>query len=330
MNDLTKNESNSKIMCVSHIKDADGCISAALIKHAAKSQFLLANYGNFNDCLRRIYDSFDVVYVCDLGINEKTVKEFERIRQFAELVYIDHHPLDASVLKSIQELGVKVVHSQLDCTSVLVHDLFKAELPHEAELLASFAAVSDRLENGFLAKKMLARYDRDFILLEATLLSYALEKADTDYKKNLVSALSRLEYPHQIPGIIKLALDQAERVATLRRELPLRSQRIGNLCYADAKGDSSGTIANLLIEVCDAEIGIGYNMNEQEQMTDLAIRGAATSRLNLGKKVSKLAKRLGGTGGGDKKSSGARIPTHKLMEFMHALSRKKRVEFHHL
>jgi RecJ-like exonuclease len=324
MSDLTKNDSNSKIICVSHIKDVDGCISAALIKHATKSQFLLANYGNFNECLRRIYDTFDIVYVCDLGINETTVKEFERIRQFAELVYIDHHPLDISVLKSIQELGVEVVCSQLDCTSVLIHDLFKAELPLEAELLASYAAVADRLEKGSLAKKVLSRYDRDFILFEAMLLSYALEKADTDYKKKLVSTLSRLEYPHQIPGIIKLALEQAERVATLRRELPLRSQRIGNLCYADARGDSSGTIANLLIEVCDAETGIGYNMNEQEQMTDLAIRGAASSRKNLGKRVSKLAKRFGGTGGGHKKSSGARIPTSKLMEFMHALSNKSR------
>jgi nanoRNase/pAp phosphatase (c-di-AMP/oligoRNAs hydrolase) len=324
MSDLTKNESNSKIICVSHHKDVDGCISAALIKHATQSQFLLANYGNINECLRRIYDTFDIVYICDLGINEITVKEFERIRQFAELTYIDHHPIDASVLKSIQKMGVKVVHSQLDCTGVLTHNLFKADLPREAGLLASYAAVSDRLENGSLAKKVLSRYDRDFILFETMLLSYALEKADTDYKKKLVPKLSKLEYPHQIPGIIRLALEQAERVTTLRRELPLRSQRIGNLCYADAKGDSSGTIANLLIEVCDAEIGIGYDTNEQKQITDLSIRGGAISRINLGKKVSKLAKRFGGTGGGHKKASGARIPTSKLMEFMRALSNKSR------
>jgi single-stranded-DNA-specific exonuclease len=324
MSDLTKNESNSKIMCISHVKDVDGCVTAALIKHATKSQFLLANYGNLNECLRRLYDTFDLVYVCDLGINETTVKEFERIRQFAELTYIDHHPMDASVLKSIQTMGVNVVHSQLDCTGVLAHNLFKADLPREAGLLASYAAVSDRLEHGALAKKLLSTYDRDFILFETMLLSFALEKADTDYKKKLVPKLSRLEYPHQIPDIVKLALEHAERVVTLRRELPLRSQRIGNLVYADAEGDSSGTIANLLIEVCDGEIGIGYNMNDSKQMTDLAIRGAATSRINLGKKVAKLAKRFGGTGGGHRKSSGARIPTSKLLEFMRALSNKSR------
>jgi RecJ-like exonuclease len=320
MSDLTRNEANSKIMCVAHIKDADGCVSAALIKHVAKSQFLLANYGNIDECLRRIYDTFDVVYLCDLGINETTVKEFKRIRRFAELIYVDHHPIDPSVLKSIQKMGVKVVHSLVDCTGVLIHNLFKADLPREAGLLASYAAVSDRLENGPLAQKVLSRYDRDFVLFETMVLSYALEIADTDYKKKLVPKLSNLEYPHQIPDIMNLALKQAERVAILRRELPLRSQRIGNLCYVDAKGDSSGTVANLLTEVCDSEIGIGYDTNEQKQITDLAIRGTATSRINLGKKVSKLAKRLGGTGGGHKRSSGARIPTSKLMEFILALS----------
>ena len=40
--------------------------------------------------------------------------------------------VDASVLKSIQKMGVKVVHSQLDCTGVLTHNLFKADLPREA------------------------------------------------------------------------------------------------------------------------------------------------------------------------------------------------------
>jgi hypothetical protein len=320
MNDLTKKEPYSRTICVSHIKDVDGCISAALIKHAAKSQFLLANYGNINECLRRIHETFDIVYLCDLGINKTTVKEFERIRQFAELTYIDHHALDASVLKSIQKMGVKVVHSQLDCTGVLTHDLFKADLPREAGLLASYAAVSDRLENGPLAKKLLSRYDRDFVLFEAMLLSYALEKADTDYKKKLVPKLSKFEYPHQIPDIMKLALEQAERVATLRRQLPLRSQRIGNLFYADAEGDSSGTIANLLIEVCDAKIGIGYCTDEEKQITDLSIRKATTSKIDLGKQASKLAKRFGGIGGGHKKASGARIPTSKLMEFICALS----------
>ncbi|MDQ1279942.1 MAG: hypothetical protein QG670_1204 [Thermoproteota archaeon] len=313
-------EANPKIMCVSHIKDVDGCVSAALIKHVTKSHFLLASYGNLNDCLRSIRTSYSSVYVCDLGINETMIKEFERIRQFAELIYIDHHPIDLAVLKAIQKIGVKVVHGRLDCAGVLTYNLFERDFPRGAGLLAAYAAVSDRLENGPLAKKLLREYDRDFVLFETMMLTYAIEKASIDYKKKLVPKLSRLEYPHQIPDVMKLALEQAERVATMRRELPERSKRIGNLCYAEAQGDSLGTIANLLIEVCGAEIGVGYDNNKQKQITDLSIRGAANLKTDLGKKAAKLAKKFSGTGGGHRKSSGARIPTSKLLEFIRALN----------
>lgn len=310
----------SKIMCVSHIKDVDGCVCAALVKHVAKSHYLLANYGNVNECLRSIYDSFDHVYVCDMGINETTVKEFERIRQFAELTYIDHHPLDAAVLESIQNMGVNVIHSHRDCASVLTYDCFKEALPREAGLLASYAAVSDRLENGPLAKKIMRVYDRDFVLFETMLLVYAIERADVDYKKRLIPNLSKLEYPHLIPDIPKMALEQAGRITSLRKELPERAQNIGNLFYADSKGDSSGVIANLLLDICDAAVGIGYNTNEQTQISDLSIRGADRVRVNLGKKTAKLARNFGGTGGGHPKASGARIPALRLMEFLQILS----------
>ncbi len=321
MSEIIDNKSNQRIICVSHIKDVDGCVCAALIKHARKSHFLLANYGNINECLRSIYKTYNLVYVCDLGINETTVKEFSRIRQFAELTYIDHHPLDTSVSEAIRMMGVKVIHSYLDCASILTYNLFEADLSHEAGLLASYAAVSDRLENGPMAKKVIRRYDRDFVLFETMMLSYALEKSDADYKKKeIVPSLSKLEYPHRIPDVSNFALKHADRVTSLRIELPSKAQRIRNVFYADAKGDSPGAIANLLIEICDAEIGVGYDTNEQTKITDLSIRGAASSRVDLGEKVSKLAKIVGGTGGGHKKASGARIPTSKLNEFLQALS----------
>lgn len=126
-------DQSSKTMCVSHIKDVDGCICAALIKHVTNSHYLLANYGNINECLRSIYTSFNQVYLCDIGINETTVKEFERIRQFAELTYIDHHNIDAAVLESVKKMGVDVIHNRRDCASVLTKEYFKEALPHEKQ-----------------------------------------------------------------------------------------------------------------------------------------------------------------------------------------------------
>ena len=317
----SKSELNSKSLCVSHIKDVDGCACAALIKHVTNSGILLANYGNINECLRRIYKTYNIVYVCDIGINETTIKEFSRILDFAELIYIDHHPIDTQVLELIQQMGVKVVHNKLDCAGILTYNMFQADLPREAGLLAAYAAVADRLENGPLAKKILSRFDRDFVLFETMLLSYALEKADAECKrKSLVPRLSRLEYPHQITNLPSLALEQAESVATLRSELSSRAKRMGDVFYADAKGASTGTIANLLIEICAADIGVGYDTNEETQITDLSIRGSSSLKTDLGKKVSKISKMYGGTGGGHRKASGARIPTSKLIEFISALS----------
>ena len=314
-----KSELKSKSMCVSHIKDIDGLVSVALIKLATKSHFLLANYGNINDCLRRIHDTYQLIYICDLGINETLIKEFARIRKFADLIYIDHHPLDSSLLDSLHNLGVQVIHNQLDCAGVLTYNLFHSDFSHEAGLLACYAAISDRLENGPLAKKLLPHYDRDFVLQETMLLSYAIEKADSNYKKKLVNWLAELEYPHRMPDVMKLACEQIERVAVLRGQLGSRSQRIGDIFYADSGEFSPGTIANLLMDICAANVCVGIDTNKQTEISDLSIRASPKVKINLGKKVSKLAKRFGGIGGGHSKASGARIPASKLVEFLQAL-----------
>lgn len=311
---------SQKVLCISHVGDVDGCVSAALIKHATKSSFLLTDYGSMNTSLKSILPNYNLVYVCDLGINETAIEEFSRIRRFAELTYIDHHPLDRDISEALQKIGVKIAHDLRECASVLTFNLFKETLPREAGLLASYAAISDRMESGPLAKKILRRYDRDFVLFEAMLLSYALERSDTDFKKKIVCQLSSLEHPHQIKGLSQLALEQADRIAALRKELPKRASKLGNIVYVEARGGSSGAIANLLLDVCDATIGISYETNRQKQISDLSIRGRTSLKIDLGKITYQLAKKLEGFGGGHPKASGARIPTSKLMEFIQSLN----------
>lgn len=316
----SKHGSSPRILCVSHVKDVDGCVCAALLRLAAKSRFLLTDYGHFNECLRNVRDNRDLVYVCDLGINDTNLEEFGRIRGFAELTYIDHHHIDEDLLEKLVGMGVETVRDLRDCASVLAFNLLHEILPHEAGLLASYAAVSDRLEAGPIAKELIQKHDRDFVLFEAMLLSYALERADVSLKRRIVNHLSRLEYPHQIEEVPRLALEQADRIAVLRGELPSRASKLGNVAYVEAKGDSSGAIANLLLDVCNAAIGIGYNTDQKKQISDLSIRGRDSLEIDLGKVTSQLAKDLGGFGGGHPKASGARIPSSRLMEFIYALA----------
>jgi len=320
---ITSQESSpdlsAKVMCVSHLKDVDGCICAALVRYATKSNFLLTDYGHIKECLRNIQKKYDVVYLCDLGFSETLLEEFLRIRQFAELIYIDHHPLDEHLLKRLSEMEVEIVHDLQECASVLTFNFLNKFLPKESGLLASFAAFSDRQENGPIAKALIERYDRDFILFETMLLSYALERADVSFKRKIVRHLSGLEYPHQIEGVTELALEQANRIIILRKELPYKSSKLDNIAYFEAREDSSGTIANLLLDVCEANIGIGYTTNQQNQTSDLSIRARSNLKINLGKVTSQLAKELGGFGGGHPRASGARIPTSALTKFIQAL-----------
>jgi nanoRNase/pAp phosphatase (c-di-AMP/oligoRNAs hydrolase) len=321
MFELPKNK--LKIICISHAKDVDGFVCAALIKSVKESNYLLANYGDINDCLKSIDGKYTSVYVCDLAISETMVDEFARIRQFSNLTYIDHHIIDIKINNILRKLGINVVHNRLDCASVLTYNLFKTNLSREAGLLAVYAAISDGLENGPLARKLFRRYDRAFIMFETTLLSNAIEKANIEYKKKIVEELCKFEYPHRVPGLSELALEHAERVAALRVELPNRIQRIGKVFYASAEEDPTETIANLLVDLYDAPISVSYHINEKIQTSDLSIRGSVSSRINLGKRVYKLARKFEGTGGGHAKTCGATIPTSKLMEFIQALSLSK-------
>jgi RecJ-like exonuclease len=309
-----------RVLCVSHAKDVDGCVCAALVQRAANARFLLTDYGRINERLRTASDPCDRVYVCDVGIRAAHLDEFRRIRGFAEVIYIDHHPLDDDLSTKLGDMGVTVVHDRRDCAGVLTYNLLREALPREAGLLAAYAAVSDRLEDGPLAMDLLNRLDRDFVLLEAMLLSYALDRASLSLKRRIVNHLARLEHPHQLGDVTRLALEQADRLAHLRTALPSRASRRGNLAYVDAAQDASGTVANLLLDVCDAAIGVGFRSDPRTQVTDLSIRGSANLTLDLGAVTVHLATRLGGFGGGHAKASGARIPTARLMEFIDALS----------
>ncbi len=316
---MLKLKQSTKILCISHIKDVDGCVCAALIRHATKSQFLLTNYGNITQCLRRVENKYDLIYICDLGINESIMKEFDRIQKHTKIIYIDHHHIDKDVFKKLEKMDIKIVHNKRDSAGVLTFNLFKEILPREAGLLASYAAISDRLEDGPIAKKIIQQYDREFMLYETMLLSYALNKADEVFKKRIVRRLSNLEYPHRIKDVPTIALEQVERIAVLRTELPLKASKNGDIVFIEVTDDSLGAIANLLLDVCDATIGICYRTNPQMQVSDLSIRGSASIKLDLGKITSQLAKKFDGFGGGHPKACGARIPTPRIMEFISAL-----------
>lgn len=306
-------------MCVSHLKDVDGLVCAAIIQRAIKANFMLTNYGNITPCFSKIRQNYDHVYICDLGLNENHIKSITRVRQFAEVTYIDHHQLDPKLIATLEELGVDVIHNTQDCASVLTHQLFHELLPYEAGILPCYAAISDRLEQGPKAQILLNQYDRDFVLFETMLLTYAIERADIIFKKRVVNQLAKFKYPHQITDISVFALEQLSQITTLRQALPLRAQTLQNLTYIEMPGESLGTIANLLLDVCNANVSVSYNHDPNKAHADISIRGKPHMRIDLGMLTSLIAKQLGGFGGGHALASGARVPSDKVMDFINTL-----------
>lgn len=83
-----------KTLIISHSADWDGLMSAAiiydeLIKMSIKRESIITRLFNYNDNETSIINDIknaDLVYVSDISLSDKTMKEFED-----KIIYIDHH-----------------------------------------------------------------------------------------------------------------------------------------------------------------------------------------------------------------------------------------------
>jgi len=305
-----------KTLCISHLKDVDGIVSAALLHHLSRGKFVLVNYGNLKQELRKVREGTELLYLCDLGLNATFLKEIRRIREFADIAYIDHHPLKEELRRELANLGVELVHDIRECTGVLVYQKFKEVLPWKARLLASCAAVSDYAETGPLAQEILNRFDRQLVFLETMLLSHALERnEDVSFKRLVVTKLAAMEYPHKIKNIPEFALEVLEKNTSLLETLPKEVKKAGRVGYVESES-SSGTIASLIITACGVDVGLSYKCISEKNVCDVSIRGAGNLRLDLGKLASRISEKRGGFGGGHPKASGARVPYTEIQSFV--------------
>ena len=157
-----------KAVCISHAEDADGLICGAILKHLLDASILLVTYDDLEEALKSVSSPMEEVYICDLNIRKELCQEIEKITRFSRVTFVDHHPTDAEVIERLQHSGVTVVYSPLDCSSVLLHN-HQEKLDWKAARLAAYAAVSDHFEDGPMASKLMARFDRHFVQHEANL-----------------------------------------------------------------------------------------------------------------------------------------------------------------
>ena len=315
-----------KAYCLSHVKDIDGLGAGSLAVAATGGTVLLTGYDDVVANLRKVPGDADRVVVSDLGADTADfpdfVAEMKRLAGHAKVTYIDHHYMTDAAKRKLRKAGVQVVHDVRECASMLTYRTFRDSLPEEARLVALYGAVTDYMDDSPMGKKLMEKTDRHFVLAEATILSLALgnRAEEQGFPEHVVEELAALKYPHEMAGVAEAAVRQLALEAGLAKEVKGSGTKAGRLAYMVTTQYSTGNVAKLLIGAFDVPVGVAMK-EKNAGWYEVSLRGTSECRVHLGRTISKVAARLGGSGGGHRKAAGCRVPARKSDEMIRALAR---------
>jgi len=321
----------TKVVCMSHKEDADGISSAALIREAFGGESVLVDYPGQMDALTNISldEKLKTLFICDLGLSKKNQDEFVEIlttlrNKKVAVTYIDHHDIDKKILKQLEKINVKLIHDINECTTVQVYDKFKSKLSEHSRFIAACAAVTDYMEDRPKGAKLLQTYDRQFTLINATVLTYNIvgHQRDPDYLLYLVEELSESKYPHDIPNTFEFAQIQVDKLAQIIGKVKKDMKIMKNLGYLELEDSGASGAVNFVLGLSGKEVGVAYKERVDYGIYAVSVRGSKNCKVHLGKIVNTLSTDLGGSGGGHDKACGAVIPKAKIKIFLKALDSK--------
>ena len=321
----TKKQQRTKIMCVSHKEDADGISSAALIKQAFGGDCMLVDYPGMVDALELLRNDKKLkkLFICDLGLNKQINDNFVELltelrKKRVSVTYIDHHDIDSKVITKLKKIKVKLIHDISECTSVLVYDAFKKKLSEHSSFIAACGAITDYMENKPVASKLLQMYDRQFALVNATVLTYNIvgHQKDPDYLLYLVDELSESKFPHEIPNTYEFAQIQVGKLAEIMSKVRKSMKVSKNLAHMEVLDSGASGAVNFVLGFSGKDVGIAYKERVDKGIYAVSVRGSPSCKTHLGRLVSSVAADLGGSGGGHDKACGAVIPKGKMKKFL--------------
>jgi RecJ-like exonuclease len=323
----------SKVMpsvCISHKEDVDGICSAALVKAAFDiSKVVLVDYANLISRLDKVADTLDKIehlFICDLGLSKKNEQKFAEllhrvVSTGAEVIYIDHHDISKETLQALKKADVTLVRTIEECTSMQVYTKYKKKLPEHAAFFAAMGALTDYMENKPLASSTVSRFDRQFLMLESTALSYMISanQHDDAFLIKMVETLAKMKYPHDIKG----GFDMAEKVANAVESIRESVVKLDNLAHAASSVDlSSSMVVNFVLGSSGKPAAMVYKLKDDLKSYVVSIRGSADCKVHLGRLTNDIASELGGSGGGHDRAAGAVIPKANLQKFIETLNKK--------
>ena len=320
----TTKPKRTKTLCISHKEDADGISSAALIKQAFGGECILVDYPEMNDVLGALHNDKKLkkLFICDLGLNKQINDNFVELltelrKKRVSVTYIDHHDIDSKVITKLKKIKVKLIHNISECTSVLVYDTFKKKLSEHSSFIAACGAITDYMENKPVASKLLQMYDRQFALVNATVLTYNIvgHQKDPDYLLYLVDELSESKFPHEIPNTYEFAQIQVGKLAEIISKVKASMKISKNLGHMEVLDSGASGAANFVLGFSGKDVAITYKERVDKGIYAVSVRGSPTCKTHLGKLVSTVSSELGGSGGGHDKACGAVIPKDKIQKF---------------
>ena len=324
-----KKQQRTKIICLSHKEDADGISSAALIKQAFGGDSVLVDYPGMVDALELLRNDKKLkkLFICDLGLNKQINDNFVELltelrKKRVSVTYIDHHDIDSKVITKLKKIKVKLIHDISECTSVLVYDTFKKKLSEHSSFIAACGAITDYMENKPVASKLLQMYDRQFALVNATVLTYNIvgHQKDPDYLLYLVDELSESKFPHEIPNTYEFAQIQVGKLAEIMSSVRKSMKVSKNLAHMEVLDSGASGAVNFVLGFSGKDVGIAYKERVDKGIYAVSVRGSPSCKTHLGRLVSSVAADLGGGGGGHDRACGATIPKEKMKKFLQEMN----------
>jgi single-stranded-DNA-specific exonuclease len=321
----------SLAVCISHKEDVDGISSAALIKSAFRiKSVILVDYSNIISSLEKVAASgpgkqrIDRVFLCDLGLSKRNEQRFldiigTIISNGSKVTYIDHHDLPDDTAAALRKMGVMLVHTVEECTSVQIYSKFKKKLKSQAAFFAAAGALTDYMENRPIASSIISRFDRQFLMLEATALSYMISanQHNNEFLYKIVDSLAEMKYPHEIEGGFSVVEKQAQKVSNAIKQIEESITKIDNMAYMHSNLDlSANMIVNSVLGISERAVAMVYKLKDDINCYIISIRGSRDCKVHLGRLINDIASELGGSGGGHDKACGAVIPKEKIKEFI--------------
>lgn len=321
-------------VCISHKEDVDGICSAAVVKAAFDiSKVILVDYANLISRLEKtaaMLDNIEQLFICDLGLSKKNEQKFAEllhriVSAGTEVIYIDHHDISKETLHTLKKADVTLIRTIEECTSIQAYTKYKKKLPEHAAFLAAMGALTDYMENKPLASAIVSRFDRQFLMLESTALSYMISanQHDDAFLIKIVETLSKMKYPHDIKGGFEIAEKFAKKVANAVESIQESVVKLDNIAYAPSAVElSSSMVVNFVLGSSGKPVAMVYKLKDDIKSYVLSIRASADCQVHLGRLTNEFASELGGSGGGHDRACGAVIPKANLQKFIETLNKK--------